>query len=252
MDPQYTRSWLAAALKRLLAPSSVIDMCNHLVAGLKVLQRDPKVPQYTPATMIGLIDARDAIQRSLPYHTRRQAHPATRADVATLLESCRRTSPTARLRVALMWWALARWSDADRLWAKDVVHMGGNWWRIRWRLTKTSQKGVVRLVTIRLPPQISSELQKLVRSQLLSHKNSPLFPPLSYTAFTTWLKTHNKKLTTHSFRRGGIQTALDADVSEKDVMVLSGHKTVESLLTYADRIGRKSTKALHRMASVLA
>jgi hypothetical protein len=199
-----------------------------------------------------MIDCRDSLRRLLPFHIRKQAHPASRQDVEILLEAGRLTDINKRLRVALMWWALGRWADASRLWCSDLSPLGKGWWRLRWRLTKTSQKGTFRLVMIRLPLHLSVELRTLWAQRMSMSPRATLFPYLSYQAFMRWMKIMRPLLSSHSFRRGGIQTALDAGAKDTDVQAVSGHKTVESMLTYADRLGRKAQKSMLRMAEALA
>ena len=223
--------------------AGVLGTVSHLIAGLRRLGGAREAIQR-------LRDARDALQRLRHLFPARQARPATAREVRALWRAGQGRAEQHGLIAALLWAAAARFSDVTRLWVGDLV-IGAEWVRIRYRITKTSQRGVVRVVEVRPAPEVTAALRRWQERRAQLGATAPLFT-LHLSGFNAWLARVSPGLTSRSLRRGAVQAALDAGVDERDVVRLTGHTRVATLLAYADRIGRRGRAALQRCADALS
>lgn len=238
------RRWLAGLLRSGLRPVSVISLANHLIAGSSTL---PPLLCPPPSFSSDLRQARDSLARLAHLFPPTQSPPLSPTAVARLLRLA--LSPPLRALVGLMWASAGRFADVARLWPEDLSPLRRRWWRLRWRITKTSQKGVCRLVLIRLPHLSHSALASLRGS---APPRAPMFASLPYSAVARFLRRHSPGTTTRSFRRGAVTSALDSGVAERDVIRLTGHRSVATLLGYADRVGTHASRAMMRVARALS
>jgi hypothetical protein len=212
------------------SPTYLLNLLSHLSTGLRLIH------PLSPADGQALKDTRDSLSRLLPFHIPRQAVPATPADVQALEQA----EPSGRgLLIRLLWQSAARFSDWEKVTGLDVQWLGRGWVRARYRRTKTSVRGIVRLIQFRLPPQAHSALL----SRLSTAKASRLFH-YSYATTLSWLKRLRPHLSLHSFRRGAVQRMLDADVPPREVARLTGHKSLTTLFGYAHRLPPSAKRAM--------
>jgi integrase len=215
---------------------AAIELSNHLC---KYARRFPSGRLYTKVQA-----AREGLLRLRPFFPPSQARPLPAA-AARRLESL--PPSTERLVCQLMWHAAARLSDLSRLRARDILPESRGWVTLRYRHTKTAQRGTVRMARIQLP----RGARRLLRAAIESAP--PLSLPLNLpaTRITAYLHHHFPGYSSRSFRRGAVQAMLDRGVDERDVVRLTGHASVETLLIYADRLGRKGDHAMRRCATAL-
>jgi len=140
----------------------------------------------------------------------------------------RRAPRDVALTAALMWAGMFRFSDLKDVCMKDVSMKDGEV-EVVLRKTKTTAfggppRGVVCVVPKRVVRSLRKERdnpeQKLVR--------------ISYRSFVKGVQVWCPKLTAHSFRRGAVRAAMRHGVADEAVMRVTGHKSLESLATYAD------------------
>ncbi len=224
------REFLAATIPAH-APSYLLTQLTHLSVGIQ------RLSPLSAAEMSTLRDTRASLARLLPLHPVRQAVPATPADVV----QAELQDPALRgILVRLLWHSAARFSDWTRVLQRDVELLPRCWIRVRYRKTKTSARGIVRLAQFRLPPHTWSRLQSLLAS---IPPSSPPFP-LRYTSMLRWLRRACPTLTLHSFRRGAVQRMLDAGVPPSEIARLTGHRSLQTLYGYADRLPRHFLAAM--------
>lgn len=236
------RAYVAARVRGAKGVAGALATISHLIVGLRRLAADHD-------TIVALQDARDALQRLRHLFPTKQARPATARQVRSLWVGAQGRAEQHGLVAALLWAAAARFSDVARLFASDV-QVGTEWTRIRYRITKTSQRGAVRVVEVRLAPEVAAALRQWRRRRAEEGPSAQLFT-LGLRGFNAWLARVTPGLTSRSLRRGAVQAALDAGVDERDVVRLTGHTRVATLLTYADRVGRRARAALQRCAEAL-
>lgn len=239
VSPASARTWLADQLSRGVQPTTLVGYCSHLNVGFHRLGSPDPLP---------LSDARASLRRLAALDPVQQAPPASLEDVLTAF--CR--APTSHgLLASLLWAAAARFSDVTRVLARDVSLGPGDTVEWVYRVTKTDPvAGASRRIRFSLPSIVLNRL----RERLLSlPPGSVLFPDVAYGAFLAFCHSlrppHHPRLSAHSWRRGAVQRILDdpadADPSfpllsraEAAAVALTGHRSVETLMRYADRIPR--------------
>lgn len=176
-----------------------------------------------------LRDAAEQLARLTPYTRTRQARPATPAHVWTL----EREEPAGRgLLARILFHSAARYSDwVARLPARCVSLPTLGWVRVRYLLTKSAQKGAVRTCVFRLP--ITSWMS--LRSRLATLTPGRALFDYHPDRYRAWLRRFRMGLSLRSFRRGAVQLMLDHGVSLREIRRLTGHKSDQTLLIYADR-----------------
>lgn len=189
-------------------------------------------------------DARDQLQRLLPFHTRNQASPATAASVARLRALLPKEEADA---VTLMWAMAARWSDLARAELRDVEEVPGGGWVVKLRLTKTTQAGIRGAFAAPIPEPQASALR---RRKATASPHEPLIQS-TYAETLRRVKEVYPALTLHSFRRGAVQALLDAGVPVDELRRMTGHVTEASLYGYADRLPPSAWAAAEMAAVVL-
>ena len=176
-----------------------------------------------------LSDLRASLARAGAGRVVKQAEAATAADVVRIW---RDASPEVGLMAAVMWAAALRHADAVGVAATDVVFADDRTVEITLRRTKTTAfGGPPRVVALVLPTQVRRALRVLIRMR----GTRPLFN-VPYRAFLKEVQKVRPGLTAHSFRRGAVQAALRSGATDEAVMRLTGHKSLESLATYAGRL----------------
>lgn len=174
-----------------------------------------------------LSDLRASLARLGAGAVRSQATPATAADVRAIWQLAPRD---VGLISALLWGAAMRFGDLAAVTPSDV-HIDGDSVELTLRRTKTSSfGGPPRTVAFRLPPQALTALRGLLDT------TRPLLFRTPYPAFLREVRRVCPHLTAHSFRRGAVQVAMASGAGDADVMRLTGHKSLESLATYAGRL----------------
>lgn len=233
--PQHFRPWLASLLRKGVRPRTLITYTSHLSVGARRLRWSCRTR---------LQDARESLKRLLPLFPTKQANPALPSDAWAAF----RREPRGRgLLAATLFGTMGRFSDLVRAPARNYVFPSSppGIVHIRYGLTKTAQKGSTRCVVVSLPPPVWRALRSLVAdTPAWRHP----FARIRYSAFYAFCRAlrpaGQPHLSAHSWRRGGIQLALDRGVSERAVMALTGHRSVSTLMGYADRISRKRTAAM--------
>jgi integrase len=187
----------------------------------------------TPTAAVQIADIRDTLRRSTWEEPPRQTPGASRADVATLFAK----DPERHGLMAVVLFASAsRFADVLKLTVRDVTDVGDTEFHLRMRAEKTNSRGgPARTVAIVLPPRAARHLRVRLRALQSDDK---IFGDVSYPQFLRFVKATNPTLAAHAFRRGGIQAAMAAQIDDESVMRLSGHKTLESLATYAGTLPR--------------
>jgi integrase len=217
-----------------------MGLIGHLKAGAR------RLPSVTDSTIQGLRDASDSMSRLQHLFPPRQAFPLVAPDLRRMT-----ASPETRHRdvlAACMWGAAARWDDVQGVWPSDLTFPCLNVVRMRYRKTKTAQKGAIRLVEFLIPPLQWHRLRHLARATPHQQK---VFT-ISESAMRYWVKKYEPRASLHSFRRGAIQAALrDPTVDERWVQRLSGHKTLQSLLGYAADIGQRARRQMMAASSAM-
>jgi hypothetical protein len=241
VSPRAIRSFLAEGIaRRGWKPSYALGVLSNLSTGFRLLRGGS-----TCAEQQDLDDARDALKRLLPLHPVRQARPASCRQVA-LLEAA---DPSENgLLCRLLWHAAARFSDwVGRLPARSVQLLPRRWVQVAYVRTKTSQRGVLRTVTFRLPGPTWRVLER--RVERLPSRQAVF--QTDYGQFRRWLVSRCPGLTAHSFRRGAIQKMLDAGVSPREICRLTGHKSLETMFGYADRLPPSARREMSKAAVAL-
>jgi hypothetical protein len=212
-------------------------------------------PQYkvSPAFNLGLKDAKDSLQRLFHLFPRKQAMPATREMVERLRLDAERYGDDRGARTSLMWHATARYADVMRLWGRDLCLLDRRMglWKIRWRVQKQQQKGIVQVVEVKMPPHLTRRIQALQLGAKRAGEQRIFLRSPCQSTFVRWVKRVCPGLSLHSFRRGALQLAADKGATPKECMSVSLHKCKESLLTYIDRICPKQRRRMHLVADKL-
>lgn len=242
-----SRARSALAVARVLRASRRIRSrfaLSVLSAAAVVLRR----VGHEPFHMAAWTDARALLRRKAAGERLRQAVPASRSDARRLFAA----EPQGRgLLVAVLHCSLARLSDWSRpapmagrgVVARDLSlltaprsHRHHAVWQVRYRATKTDPTGSSRTVAFAVPAAV--HLSLLRRRQDAKRRRQPLFE-VSATQLNAWLRrrheqsTTRRRLTAHSFRRGGIRTAVRAGVPGAAIAQMTGHSSLELLTRYA-------------------
>lgn len=197
------------------------------ISGLTAAELNARFPE--------LPDTQAVLSRAQPFTPVKRAKLANTTDVMTLLEQ----EPQGRgLLAALMWFAAARFSDLHLLCARHFL-LDPRRRRVRVHLfrTKTDQSGLGRFILVQLPTQVFTLLDVSLRGKAPDDR----WMNITYPRMYPFLKEQG--LTAHSFRRGAINAALDAGVTPEQLMLLTGHKTREALLRYAETLARSDGEA---------
>lgn len=231
------RAYIAAVAERR-GVHAALELCNHVCRFARGGAHAG--PLYARAAA-----AREGLRRMLHLLDPRQARPLP---LRVALRLSRLPPTRERLVSQLLWFAAARLSDVARLRAADVAMEGDGWTRLRYRITKTEQRGTVRMALIRLPPAAAGHLRAVLAA------TPPGGTPFAMTAahLNGWIRRVVGPYSTHSFRRGAVQTLLDHGVDERRVARLTGHKDLATLLVYADRLGVRARRSMAQCAEVLA
>jgi integrase len=156
----------------------------------------------------------------------KRAAPASWADVEAIL--LREHHSKASLAVLLAWITCGRVADVLRL-RPHEVSVGTARITITFRDNKT--RSTYTVVTA-VPP--SPHLGKLAATIEAGRLDRAIFHDVQSTSVARAMKAQKDTLTQHSLRRGALQTLANSGVPVKDLMFFSGHKTVESLMSYLD------------------
>ena len=176
-----------------------------------------------------LSDLRASLARAGAGRAVRQAEAATAADVVGIW---REAPPEVGLMAAVMWAAALRHADAAGVVATDVLFADDGPVEITLRRTKTTAfGGPPRVVAFVLPAPVRRALRALVTRR----GTGPLFS-VPYRTFLREVQKARPGMTAHSFRRGAVQAALRGGATDEAVMRLTGHKSLDSLATYAGRL----------------
>ena len=212
-------------LRQRLEPSTIAGYLSHIRVALRRLGRSDV------ADHAAVEDAAEQVARLRPFQMKEQATPATPHDVRRLEDA---DPPGKGLQVRVLWHSAARNSDwAMRVPSRLVAFPAPSWVRVAYRLTKTSTKGAARTVVFRLPMRSWANLRARVA---LLRPGEAVFK-YDYNAINAFMRRvlPGSRLTTRSLRRGAVQAMLDGGINEDEIRRLTGHKSLESLLTYADR-----------------
>jgi integrase len=216
------RTW-AQNLLSTVAPDTAARYVSHVSMMNARIFGEPTGPAAAH-----LADTRAMLARLHAGHVCRQAVPATRHDMRSIW----RAAPAdVRLMAALLWAGAFRHSDVVSLTPAAFRQVTDTEYDITLRVTKTTTySGRPRVVRVALPPRVSRRLHQALQRR-------PFVLP-TYSRFRREIGRICPHLTAHSFRRGAVQTAMDNGVSDDAVMRLTGHKSLESLSTYAARLPR--------------
>jgi len=167
----------------------------------------------------------------------RQATPATRSQVTTLL--MRATSMELKATIFLMWKASARMSDVRTLVKESfTVQREGCRIVVQWGRTKTtrlqpfSPHGVTVLDSDRSMTILADRIEELQHGQR--------FTTVTVAKMNDYLRTTLPAagLTSHSFKRGGVMTLFgrveQGDLSVAQVQQAARHQRLESTLAYGN------------------
>jgi len=216
------RAW-AERIVLTVSPQTAARYVSHVTVMNARIFHAPTGPEAAR-----IADVRASLARMGAGQECVQAVPATAANVR---EIWKRAPSDVGLMAALMWAGAFRHADLVSLAPSDIRHVAVDEYDITLRVTKTTTfSRRPRVVRVTLPPHVSRRLDRaLTRSSL----DLP-----TYTRFRRELARVCPLLTAHSFRRGAVQRAMDHRVGDESVMRLTGHKTLESLSTYAARLPR--------------
>lgn len=173
----------------------------------------------SPLASAKISDLRDICKRQQLYDATRQAPPATAADVMRGLE----IHPTLGAVAVVQFATATRFGDLRAV-VTDDVSMHADRLVINLRHTKTSLTTGPRFVVGRIPTRALPNV-----TELLTIKQPFAIPPHAYANF---LRQVRPDLSAHSLRRGAIQAAMRS-TSDRNIMRLTGHRSVESLARYS-------------------
>lgn len=235
---------MAAMVDNGQAPDTILNYASRVSVAHRRLCARGLVDPIPPAEASDLADAREIVRRLRPYHSTRQAVPATWTQVRAAAGPLGRSARS--LMIVLMWLLAARHSDLSRVQRRDL-RLQGNVVVVRYRLTKSSQTGAVRSVATLLPDRealaLAAHMSRLAPTDLVFTS--------SWDVIDRALKKVCHALTPHSLRRGAVTRMLDAGMLPADVRLLTGHRSDDSLLKYAERIPAAHAEVMIRSSSVL-
>lgn len=218
------RAWIeAVGQERQVAPATLLRYVSHVT-----VMNDRIFGPLGGPEALQLEDMRASLARKEAGRATTQAVAATPGDLRRLWKEA---PGQVRLVASLLWAGAMRFSDLVAVRTRDVLIRDGSTAEVTLRVTKTSQRGgPPRVVVLKLPRRVMKRLR-----QQLESGEGPLIA-MTCAQFRNAVKRVCPHLTAHSFRRGAVQAAMDSGVEDTAVMRLTGHKSLESLTTYAGRL----------------
>lgn len=178
-----------------------------------------------------------SLARLEKFDVPRQAVPAVRDQVVTLVSKLQTTNLQMAAILALMWLGAFRLGDVMRAPMSSLrLSQHPPTIQLRWMKTETMARG--KFILSRQSPlfQVLQRYYERIKSR---RSRSLLLFSLSISQVRYFLKT-NTPWTGHSFRRGALQCLADAGTPVDVLLKISGHSSEKMLLRYL-RVPPKST-----------
>lgn len=204
-----------------LKPSTLSSLISALATGVTFLRGSPPTRE--------LMTARRKLRKRMAVFIPRQAVPMSKAEVRRALFMA--SSEELRCRIALSWALALRSGDLQHIHGSDVLEVTNSAAILRMRGVKMTQPGDEGYFRAVLFEGITTPLRAFLRNAS-RQPSSLLFPHTTKRHLILTLKSVNRKLSGHSFRRGAATLLRHRGATLRSIKRLLAHKHIHTTRRY--------------------